>query len=102
MRSGIFECAQQIYGSLGPAFFGLRTTLLTLLFMALWRIKRPEALKEHSPADLGRVLGVDRAPEVKTLRRKLGRLASYQRAAQFRQALARQRVDLRGEALGFL
>ena len=34
------------------------------LFMALWRIKRPEALKEHSPADLGRVLGVDRAPEV--------------------------------------
>jgi|GEM_PF-2745261 len=70
--------------------------------MALWRIKRPEALKEHSPADLGRVLGVDRAPEVKTLRRKLGRLSSYQRAAQFGQALARQRVDLRGEALGFL
>ena len=101
-RSGIFECAQQIYGSLGPAFFGLRTTFLTLLFMALWRIKRPEALKEHSPTDLGRVLGVDRAPEVKTLRRKLARLASYRRAAQFGQALARQRVDLRGEALGFL
>lgn len=102
LRSGIFECAQQIYGSLGPAFFGLRTTFLTLLFMALWRIKRPEALKEHSPTDLGRVLGVDRAPEVKTLRRKLARLASYRRAAQFGQALARQRVDLRGEALGFL
>jgi len=98
MRSGIFDCAQQIFGSLGPAFFGLRTTLLTLLFMALWRIKRPEALKEHSPTDLGRVLGVDRAPEVKTLRRKLARLASYRRAAQFGQALARQRVDLRGEA----
>jgi len=24
--SGIFACAQKIYGSLGPAFFGLRTT----------------------------------------------------------------------------
>lgn len=58
------ECAQQIYGSLGPAFFGLRTTLLTLLFMALWRIKRPEALKEHSPTDLGRVLGVDRGVDL--------------------------------------
>lgn len=102
LRSGIFDCAQQIYGSLGPAFFGLRTTLLTLLFMALWRIKRPKALKEHSPADLGRVLGVDRAPEVKTLRRKLARLASYRRAAQFGDALARQRVGLRGEVLGFL
>jgi transposase len=100
--SGIFDCAQQTYGSLGPAFFGLRTTLLTLLFMALWRIKRPEGLKEHPPADLGRVLGVDRAPEVKTLRRKLARLASFRRAAQFGQALAQQRVARRGQALGFL
>jgi transposase len=102
VHSGIFECAQKIYGSLGPAFFGLRTTILILLLMALWRIKRPEALKEHSPAALGRVLGVDRAPEVKTLRRKLARLASYQRAAQFGSALAEQRIDRRGEALGFL
>lgn len=100
--SGLFDCAQKIYGSLGPAFFGLRTTLLTLLFMALWRIKRPEALKEHSPADLGRVLGLDRAPEVKTLRRKLARLAATHRATQFGQALAQQRIAQRGEALGVL
>ena len=44
--SGVFACAQKIYGSLGPAFYGLRTSLLTLLLMALWRIKRPEGLKE--------------------------------------------------------
>lgn len=100
--SGVFECAQKIYGSLGPAFYGLRTSLLTLLLMALWRIKRPEGLKEHSPQELGRVLGLDRAPEVKTLRRKLARLAAAGRAAEFGQALARQRVALRGEALGFL
>jgi transposase len=100
--SRVFDCAHKIYGSLGPAFFGLRTTLVTLLFMALWRIKRPEELKEHAPADLGRVLGVDRAPEVKTLRRKLARLAACQRAAQFGQALAQERVARRGEALGFL
>jgi hypothetical protein len=102
VTSGVFECAQRIYGSLGPAFYGLRTSLLTLLLMALWRIKRPEGLKEYSPQDLGRVLGLDRAPEVKTLRRKLARLAAVGRAAQFGQALAQQRVALRGEALGFL
>ncbi len=102
VASGVFECAQKIYGSLGPAFYGLRTSLLTLLLLALWRIKRPEGLKEHSPQDLGRVLGLDRAPEVKTLRRKLARLAAVGRAAQFGQALAQQRVALRGEALGFL
>ena len=102
VASGVFECAQKIYGSLGPAFYGLRTSLLTLLLMALWRIKRPEGLKEYSPQDLGRVLGLDRAPEVKTLRRKLARLAAAGRAAQFGQALAQQRVAWRGEALGFL
>jgi len=102
VTSGVFECAQKIFGSLGPAFYGLRTSLLTLLLMALWRIKRPEGLKEYSPQDLGRVLGLDRAPEVKTLRRKLARLAAVGHAAQFGQALARHRVALRGEALGFL
>jgi hypothetical protein len=102
VQSGIFECAGQIYGSLGPAFYGLRTSLLTLLLMALWRIKRPEGLKEHSPAELGRVLGLDRAPEVKTLRRKLARLAASGRAAQFGRALAQRRVAVRGAALGFL
>ena len=102
VASGVFECAQKIYGSLGPAFYGLRTSLLTLLLMALWRIKRPEGLKEYSPPDLGRVLGLDRAPEVKTLRRKLARLAAAGRAAQFGQALAQQRVAARGAALGFL
>jgi len=48
------------------------------------------------------VLGLDRAPEVKTLRRKLARLAAAGCAAQFGQALAGQRVALRGAALGFL
>jgi prepilin-type processing-associated H-X9-DG protein len=76
--------------------------LLTLLLMALWRIKRPENLKEHSPQDLGRVLGLDRAPEVKTLRRKLARLAATGRAARLGEALARRRVELRGKAMGFL
>jgi transposase len=102
VQSGIFACAGQIYGSLGPAFYGLRTSLLTLLLMALWRIKRPEGLKEHSPAELGRVLGLDRAPEVKTLRRKLARLAAAGRAAQFGRALAQRRAAARGAALGFL
>ncbi len=102
VQSGVFECAKKIYGSIGPAFYGLRTSLLTLLLMALWRIKRPEGLKEHSPADLGRVLGLDRAPEVKTLRRKLARLAAHGRAAEFGRALAERRVAERGAAIGFL
>jgi transposase len=100
--SGVLELARRVYGSLGPAFYGLRTTVLTLLLMALLRLRRPEALKEHSPADLGRLLGLDRAPEVKTLRRKLTRLAARGRASQFGRALAEHRVQARGAVLGFL
>jgi hypothetical protein len=100
--SGIFSIAREIYGSLGPAFYGLRTTLVALLLMALLRIKRPEGLKEHAPADLGRLLGLDRAFEVKTLRRKLTRLAGVGRAAAFGRALAEHRIAARGAAIGFL
>ena len=102
LHTGVLDCAQKVYGHLGPAFYGLRTSLLTLLLMALWRIKRPEGLKEHSPQALGRVLGLDRAPEVKTLRRKLAQLAAVGRAAQFGRALAERRLAQRGAALGFL
>jgi len=102
ISSGVFECAQKIYGSLGPSFYGLRTSLLTLLLMALWRIKRPEALKEHSPQELGRILGLDRAPEVKTVRRKLEQLAAGGHAAELGRALAERRVAARGAAVGFL
>src|SRR5205823_4279301 len=75
VESGLFRISRKLYGEVGPAFYGVRTTLLTLLLMALLRIKRPEHLKERDPAAFGRLLGPDRAPEVKTLRRRLTRLA---------------------------
>ena len=102
VESGVIEVAREVYGSLAPAFYGLRTTIVTLVLMALLRIKRPEGLKEHPPDDLGRVLGLDRAPEVKTLRRKLRRLAALGRATEFGRTLAHRRVASRGAALGFL
>ncbi len=70
--------------------------------MALLRIKRPEHLKERDPAAFGRLLGLDRAPEVKTLRRRLTRLAAHHRAEQLGAELARLRVDQRGHLMGFL
>jgi len=102
LASGVLDGADEVYGSIGPAFHGLRTTLMTFLLMSLLRIKRPEGLKERSPQAMGRVLGLDRAMEVKTLRAKLKRLASMGRAAAFGQALAKRRIALHGKTLGFL
>jgi transposase len=102
LQSGLLRISRKLYGEVGPAFYGLRTTLLTLLFMALLRIKRPEQLKQWDPAALGRLLGLDRAPEVKTLRRRLSRLAARHCAERLGAELARQRVDQRGHLMGFL
>jgi hypothetical protein len=63
VESGLFRISRKLYGEIGPAFYGLRTTLLTLLLMALLRIKRPEHLKERDPAAFGRLLGLLAFPE---------------------------------------
>lgn len=104
VASGVVEAARTVYGerALAPAFYGLRTTIVALVLLALLRIKRPEALKEHAPADLGRLLGLDRAPEVKTLRKKLELLAHRGGAERFGRELAQRRVAERGRMLGFL
>src|ERR1022692_2788614 len=100
VRDGVLSVFQEVYGSLHPSFYGLRTLVLTLHLMALLRIKCPENLKEYSPDDLGRVLGLDRAPEVKTVRRKLSELAARAKGKQLLEALARQRLARQEEALG--
>src|SRR6266851_4580822 len=102
LASGLLSTAEKIYGNLGPAFYGLRTTLLAYVLLALLRIPRPEALKEYSPGELGRIVGLDRMPEVKTLRRKLARLAALKGSYQLGYQIAQQRIAERGKVLGFL
>jgi len=101
VATGVLSEADKLYGHIGPAFYGLRTSLMCLVLMALLRIKRAENLKEYSPPELGRLLGLDRAPEVKTLRRKLHRLARGPSETLLLR-LAELRASTHGEALGFL
>ena len=100
--SGVLSVFEKTYGSLGAAFYGLRTTVVCLFLMALLRIRRPENLKEYRPADLGRVVGLDRMPEVKTVRRKLERLAAAERGEELMRALAKLRVEEDKDRVGFL
>ena len=99
---GLLEVGEQTYGTLKNGFYGLRATLLILAFMALLRIRTPEQLQGHPPGELGILLGLDRAPEVKTLRRKLGELAARQRATEFSRRLAERWLQEQAEGVGFL
>ena len=48
------------------------------------------------------MLGLDRAPEVKTIRRKLGELAAAGKAHELVMALARRHAAAKPDALSFL
>ena len=100
--TGLLDAAREVYGQLRDGFYGMTATLLTLVFLALAGEPRAEGATRVPPAALGRVLGLDRAPEVKTIRRKLGELASAGKAADLIMALARRHAAARPDTLGFL
>ena len=79
--TGLLGVAEQVFTPMRKGFYGLRATLLMTLFLALLREPRAEGATRLRPADLGRLLGLDRAPEVKTLRRKLAELAAQNKGA---------------------
>ncbi len=100
--TGLLDCAREVYGRLRNGYYGLAAALLTLVFLALAGEPRAEGATRVPPGALGRVLGPGRAPEVKTIRRKLGELAAAGQAADLVMALARRHAAARPEALGFL
>ncbi len=62
--------------SLPKGYYSALHILMTLGFMALARIRRPENLRHVPPGELGKVIGLDRVPEVRTLREKVALLAA--------------------------
>src|SRR5260370_1188537 len=99
-QSGVLACARQVYGRLRNGFYGLEVMLVVLVFMALLREARAEGATRIPPAALGRVLGPDRAPEVKTIRRKLAGLAAAGKAGELQLALARHHAAASPDTLG--
>jgi hypothetical protein len=98
--TGLIECADEVYQPTGPAFYGLASLALTVVFTALVGEPRAEGLTRLAPVDVGRLLGLDRAPEVATLRRRMQALAAQGRSAELLAALARRHVDANAAAAG--
>ena len=74
--TGLLDCAHQVFGRLPNGFYGLDSVLVEAVARTLAGQPRAEGAARIDPAALGRVLGLDRAPEVKTIRRKLRQLAA--------------------------
>ncbi len=92
---------KKVYGTLKKGYYGLQSVLLTFAFMAFLRMKNPEQLKNGKPGDFGIVLGLDRCPEVKTLRRKLSELGLQSKSGKFMESLSLNWADQDKDILGF-
>jgi hypothetical protein len=78
------------YFRLPAGFYGLKTIFLLLAFMALARLKSIEALRYYAPGEWGKLLGLDRAPEVRTMRVKVKTLADQNQAFAWSSELCKE------------
>lgn len=87
--NGLFEHLEKSF----PELHGYYTTLqvVTLLaYMALCRIKTVEQLQYEAPGELGKLMGLDRVPEVRCLRKKLAQLSQDDAPEQWAGLLSQQ------------
>jgi hypothetical protein len=70
--------------------------------MALGRIRRPEHLRHIPPGEFGKVIGLDRVPEVRTLRQKVAVMAATGDPGTWMQELAKSWMDDDPEEAGYL
>ena len=70
---GLLRHSRKLF-ELPEGFYPLETIFLVLAFMALVRVRSLEALRYEPPGEWGQLVGLDRIPEVRTFREKLGHL----------------------------
>jgi hypothetical protein len=70
--------------------------------MALLRIKSIEQLRQVSPGEMGILIGLDRAPEAKTLRKKVKELGERKLVSEFKGELLQHWASSCKERLGIL
>src|SRR6266436_5028017 len=97
---GLLSKSREMF-SMPEGFYPLESIFLVLALMALARIPSLEALRYESPGEWGKLMGLDRIPEVRTLREKITELCAEQgRAQRWSTALAKQWMAEEPESAG--
>lgn len=88
--------------SLPQGYYRLDSLFLLLAFMALARLPSIESLRYCAPGEWGKLLGLDRIPEVRTLREKLKYLSSTDQPAEWSAELCRDWMEDEPDEAGVL
>jgi len=76
--------------------------ILLLAYMALCRIKAVEQLQYETPGELGKLMGLDRVPEVRCLRKKLSELSQNEAPQRWAAVLSKEWMEQTPELAGSL
>ena len=98
--TGLLDAMDTVFKPVKAAFYGMRSLVLTLVFASLVGEPRAEGLTRLNPVDLGRLLGLDRAPEVRRVRQRMAALGEQNRGDELFKALADRHVNNNPEACG--
>lgn len=101
LQNGLLRHARE-YFSLPKGYYGLIHVFLLLGYMALARIKSIEQLRYRPPGEMGSLMGLDRIPEVRTLRSKVKLLAREEPVKEWSRTLSREWMEGDEEAAGVL
>ena len=101
LASGLWQHTEKHF-QLPQGYYQLVHVFLLLAFLALARIKSIEGLRYCAPGEWGKVLGLDRVPEVRTLREKLRRLSREESVAEWAAVLSRDWMAEDPESAGTL
>ncbi len=101
LSNGLMEGSEEMLGGVN-GFYACFHVLLLLAFMALCRIKSVEKLRGHAPGEFGKLLGLDRIPEVRCLRKKLDEMSANNAAEKWALHLSKYWMDADPEAAGVL
>jgi len=90
------------YFQLPKGYYGIESIFMLLAFMALSRLKSLEALRYQAPGEWGKLLGLDRVPEVRTLRNKIHLLAAQEKEQEWSAKLCEEWMESAPESAGVL
>ncbi len=101
LANGLLHGAERFLGKTN-GYYTMFHILLLLAFMALCRIKTVQRLQGYAPGEFGKLLELDRIPDISCLRRKLDHLSAGETAQQWATHLSSYWMNAEPEAVGTL
>ena len=89
LASGLWERTEEHF-ELPQGYYQMVHVFLLVALLALARVRSLEGLRYCAPGEWGKVLGLDRVPEVRTLRNKLQQLGQPEKVAGWAAQLSRK------------